>query len=66
MITGVHTILYSQQAEQLRKFFGEILPWKNVDAGGGWSIDTPPASELAVHPRGALGRGDLVAPAGCH
>jgi hypothetical protein len=59
MITGVHTILYSAEAAKLREFFGDILNWPSVDAGGGWPIFAQPPSELAVHPAEASGRAEL-------
>jgi catechol 2,3-dioxygenase-like lactoylglutathione lyase family enzyme len=50
MITGAHTIIYSQQAEELREFFREKLGFRSVDAGRGWLIFALPPAELAVHP----------------
>lgn len=50
MISGVHAIIYSKQAEQLREFFRDILKYPSVDAGGGWSIFALPPAELAMHP----------------
>jgi predicted enzyme related to lactoylglutathione lyase len=50
MISGVHAIIYSKQAERLREFFGEVLQYPSVDAGGGWEIFALPPAELAMHP----------------
>ena len=50
MITGVHAILFSKDAEALRSLFGEVLSRPSVDAGGGWPIFSLPPAELAVHP----------------
>ena len=50
MIKGVHTIVYSNQAESVRAFFSDVLDLPSVDAGGGWPIFALPPSELAVHP----------------
>ena len=50
MITGMHAIVYSQQAERAREFFRDILELDSVDAGGGWLIFALPPAELAVHP----------------
>jgi predicted enzyme related to lactoylglutathione lyase len=50
MITGVHAIVFSAQAERLRTFFADVLGMSSVDAGGGWLIFALPPAELAVHP----------------
>ena len=50
MISGVHAIVYSQQAEKLRAFFKDVLEWPFVDAGHGWLIFSLPPAELGVHP----------------
>ncbi|MBK6477677.1 MAG: extradiol dioxygenase [Saprospiraceae bacterium] len=52
MITGVHTIIYSEDAEADKAFFRDILKLTNVDVGHGWLIFGLPPSELAVHPSG--------------
>jgi predicted enzyme related to lactoylglutathione lyase len=50
MLTGVHTLLYADDAEAARAFFRDVVGWTNVDARGGWLIFTSGPSELAVHP----------------
>ncbi len=50
MITGVHAIVFSPEAERVRKFFGDVLGTSSADAGGGWLIFALPPAELAVHP----------------
>lgn len=50
MITGLHAIVYSPQAEQVRAFFGDVLGLPSVDAGGGWPVYAAPPAEIAVHP----------------
>lgn len=50
MISGIHTILYSRDAEADRKFFRDILKLPNVDVGDGWLIFGLPPAEVAVHP----------------
>jgi len=50
MISGVHAIIYSKQADRLRDFFRNVLEYPSVDAGGGWSIFALPPAELAMHP----------------
>src|SRR6202045_193858 len=50
MITGLHAILYSPDADNVRAFLRDVLGFKSVDAGHGWLIFAAPAAELAVHP----------------
>jgi hypothetical protein len=50
MITGIHAIVYSPEAEKVRAFFAEVLDMPSVDAGAGWLIFALPPAELAVHP----------------
>ncbi len=50
MITGLHTIVFSPEAEKVRAFFRDVLNLPSVDAGGGWLIFAMPPAELAVHP----------------
>src|SRR4051812_22619526 len=50
MITGVHTIIYSKNAEADKTFFRDVLKMPNVDVGQGWLIFGLPPAELAVHP----------------
>ena len=50
MISGVHTIIYSKDAEADRAIFRDVLSLPSVDVGGGWLIFGLPPSELAFHP----------------
>jgi Glyoxalase/Bleomycin resistance protein/Dioxygenase superfamily len=50
MITGVHAIIYSPAAEEIRTFFRDVLEFPSVDAGDGWLIFALPPAELAAHP----------------
>ena len=50
MITGVHMLYYSKQAESVRNFLRDKLGLSAVDAGGGWLIFGLPPAELGVHP----------------
>jgi predicted enzyme related to lactoylglutathione lyase len=50
MITGMHAIVFSAEAEKVRAFFADVLGLSSVDAGGGWLIFALPPAELAVHP----------------
>jgi predicted enzyme related to lactoylglutathione lyase len=59
VITGVHAIIYSEQAQAAREFFRDVLGWDSVDAGHGWLIFALPPAELAVHPDGGPDRHEL-------
>jgi predicted enzyme related to lactoylglutathione lyase len=50
VITGMHAIVFSPQAEKVRTFFADVLGLPSVDAGNGWLIFALPPAELAVHP----------------
>ncbi len=50
MITGVHGIIFSPDAEAVRAFVRDVLGFPSVDAGGGWLIFALPPAELGVHP----------------
>jgi hypothetical protein len=50
MITGMHAILYSRDAETDRAFLRDTLGLSSVDAGNGWLIFAAPPSEIACHP----------------
>ncbi len=50
LITGVHAIVVSPAAEEVRRVFAETLGLPAVDAGGGWPVFALPPAELAVHP----------------
>jgi predicted enzyme related to lactoylglutathione lyase len=59
VITGVHAIVYSPDAEKVRTFFADVLEMSSVDAGGGWPIFALPPAELAVHPADGSSRHEL-------
>jgi catechol 2,3-dioxygenase-like lactoylglutathione lyase family enzyme len=50
VITGVHAIIFTPDAEADRAFFRDVLGLASVDAGGGWLIFALPPTELAAHP----------------
>ena len=50
MITGFHSIIYSDDADATRAFLRDVLGWPSIDAGGGWLIFKTPPSEMGVHP----------------
>jgi predicted enzyme related to lactoylglutathione lyase len=59
MISAIHTIIYSKDAEAVRTFLRDVLELPSVDAGAGWLIFTAPPAELAVHPADQSGRHEL-------
>ena len=59
MITGMHAIVFSPQAERVRAFFADVLGLPSADAGGGWLIFALPPAELAVHPADDGGHHEL-------
>jgi predicted enzyme related to lactoylglutathione lyase len=63
MITGVHTMFYSSEAEALRAFLRDKLAFPATDVGDGWLIFDMPDAELGCHPTGAAGEGP---PSGTH
>jgi predicted enzyme related to lactoylglutathione lyase len=59
VINGVHAIVFSPQAEQVRAFFADVLGLSSVDAGRGWLVFALPPAELAVHPADGEPRHEL-------
>jgi predicted enzyme related to lactoylglutathione lyase len=59
VITGMHAIVFSPQAEKVRAFFADVLGMTSADAGGGWLIFALPPAELAVHPADGQSRHEL-------
>ena len=60
MITGVHALVYADDAPQARAFFRDVLGFPSVDAGDGWLIFALPPAELGVHPAREGGRQELL------
>ena len=52
-ITGVHTILYTSEAQALREVLRDVFGWSHVDVHDGWLIFALPPAELGVHPADA-------------
>src|SRR5882757_7942959 len=52
MIRGVHTMLYSSDADGLRIFLRDKLGLKATDVGRGWLIFDLPEADLGCHPSG--------------
>ena len=59
MITGVHAIVFAEDAEATRAFLRDVLELPSVDAGGGWLIFALPPAEIAAHPAQESGRHEL-------
>jgi predicted enzyme related to lactoylglutathione lyase len=59
VITGVHALVFSKDAEAVRAFFRDVLDLPSVDAGGGWLIFALPPAELAAHPAEQSGGHEL-------
>ena len=49
-ITGVHIILFTPNADEVRAFMRDVLEFPFTDVGGGWLIFKLPDAELAAHP----------------
>ena len=50
MITGVHTLFFSDKADETRAFLLDKLGFGGVDVGSGWWIFKLPPAEMGVHP----------------
>ena len=59
MITGMHAVVFTTDADADRTFFRDVLEFPSVDAGGGWLIFALPPAELAAHPAEENGRHEL-------
>ena len=59
MITGVHAVIFTTDADQDRAFFRDVLELPFVDAGEGWLIFALPPAELAANPAEEDGRHEL-------
>ena len=59
MISGVHAIIYSKQADAVRAFFRDVIGFPSVDAGRGWLIFALPPAELGIHPSAAAASHEL-------
>lgn len=59
MISGVHAVVFSREADKVRAFFADVLGLAAVDAGSGWLIFALPPAELAVHPADGDGQHEL-------
>ena len=55
MITGVHAVLFTRDAERCARSWATCSSLPSVDAGGGWPIFGLPPAELAAHPSDEAG-----------
>lgn len=63
MITGLHSLVYSDDPDATRAFFRDVLGFAFVDTGGGWLIFRTGPSELGVHPTSGVHEGvEFTAP----
>ena len=50
MISGVHAVVFSREADKDRAFFRDVLGLAAVDAGGGWlTIRLPGGGEFPIY-----------------
>jgi predicted enzyme related to lactoylglutathione lyase len=59
MISGVHAIIFTRDADAVRAFLRDVLEFPSVDAGEGWPIFALPPAELAAHPTNGAGHHEL-------
>jgi catechol 2,3-dioxygenase-like lactoylglutathione lyase family enzyme len=50
VVTGVHALIYADDADATRAFFRDVLGFRSVDDGDGWLIFELPPAELGIHP----------------
>src|SRR5947207_3223253 len=50
MIQGVHALIYSTRAAEVRDFLRDVVGLGTVDPGPDWPIFALPPAELGVHP----------------
>lgn len=48
VLSGLHAIVFTPEADEVRAFFRDTLGLSWVDAGGGWPIYAMPPTELAA------------------
>lgn len=50
MINGMHALIYTKEADAVRRFFKDALKFPSVDAGHGWLLFALPPAEMGIHP----------------
>ena len=48
MITGVHALIYTKNADEVRAFFRDVLGFASVNAGEDWLIFALPPAEASA------------------
>jgi hypothetical protein len=61
MLSGMHVILYSHDADADRAFLRDVLGWGSVESepGSGWLIFKAPPAEVGVHPTDGPGGAEV-------
>lgn len=59
MISAVHLLIYSADAEADRAFLRDVLGFPHVDSGDGWLIFKLPPAEVGVHPTEGAGKHEI-------
>jgi glyoxalase/bleomycin resistance protein/dioxygenase superfamily protein len=49
-VTGLHALIYTPAADELRTLLSDAFGFSHVDAGEGWLVFALPPAELGVHP----------------
>ena len=49
-VTGLHALIYTPAADDVRALLPDAFGFSHVDAGDGWLIYALPPAELGVHP----------------
>ena len=50
MFIGVHSLIFTKDAEAARAFFRDVLEFPWVNAGDGWLVFALPPNEVGLHP----------------
>lgn len=50
MFIGVHSLIFTKDAEAARVFFRDVLEFPWVNAGDGWLVFALPPTEVGLHP----------------
>lgn len=56
MIRGVHTMLYTSEADELREFIRDKFGFSFTDVGHGWLIFNLPEADMGCHPADPTGQ----------
>jgi hypothetical protein len=49
-ITGMHTLVFTPEADAVREVLRDAFEWSHIDSGDGWLIFAAPPAEMGVHP----------------